>query len=1593
MPRDRQRRTASVRVFLLTGVGQNERATLGKRIQELGAVCVKTEHFQSNATHVVCGKLSRSEKFLGALTLGRWVVRPEYVTASEQAGQWLDEVDYEWSSLTVEGHDGLLAAAAKRNRWRASTTTDKIFADWQVAVAMSDARRQAVYKRLLVFGGARVMDLKLPVKNPSKCSENLTYLFSDKTLTPLTTSLQNHGVLCLNADFISDCIVLHPSPEPLDYLLSSGDNSPGDALNDSAGAESATAGSAPSTASNPAERFNSTDDDMLVFSQCMPSQKHVNTLSVKKEKNSIKKENSDCDGVVEIIDVDEEDVNVLSGLEESRCVERGATTADGTVIFCSEMGRAPVSNDDVIIVVSEDSEAEDCLVAAVTSSPSLLSSTTTRKTPAAVRRKRRHDSPVSVAGMTVELKKVKGGPPFKQSLVSATTTTTTTTTTTPRKVQTSLQNWFLPTGKENARKSLDVMDSPARSEREKLLVRKVVRQSREKPVHAHTGEKPAHVHTNNKTVHAHTKEKLVQKIVKVTLKKLSETVQSNCESVKSKKPTPVPAEDDVILISDAVSTIPSLSPWKRGFDLSGVTNNNTTIASRPRQTSLAEACPSDLLEESKKPEDKQNSDGKSNSVFPLGTEQSQNTHDTKRGTPQERDSPSGNKAADGGNVKPDGVHTTSDTQRSRDNQHKQCKTPQKRSYLLKKRTGPHTPSPQRKSFRTTSLVLGPHAVCVLSPRSINQPGFGKRAGKRTVLMKNYLDMLRKKRKTAAPAQTVEEEQSSPQKSLKEEERTEPSPVKRRKTVRGLSVKTERSDNLLEGDQSVKTFEPNKERRISLENESDRLSHLSVHDRSSCEENETGNKRKYSSLTEEDSSATTNSRSIKPPSAISNQNSHSQQRKVSCENSAAESQTSAGGDSGARWLLPSARWRLSHHLPLPKQFDLTGCSSKSRLESLGSKSTAIPESLGLMISSSLDENYFHSALAMAQSAVSACPPSVDLFRQMLVVIKEADSRTVVNQARAVVMSWLDQFPPVTPGLRSVYEEALGLNHWENFRKILENAVTASETVAGPCCGEGMVLGIVMTALEKNFLHFAHNVSRQGRYNCLIVRCLWSPSYQVYPNGRTRDLMTFLERALKCHNSPQACWAELLSLVGMATQCCYVADRGWRWSVDGHTKRCSTPMVHSLTQAITGGGAESAARLQQVLCSVTPPWLLRQVTASLLGDYDDYLVPGGLQTSEPITLHTIVSKYFFLLPRLTARHTGDNDPNPRKKLKRDAEEKDENKAITVDPKLTADKINNKNHKGETRLHIAAMKNNVFLLKQMLTVPGVDVNSQDYAGWTPLHEACNHGHVECVRALLKFVPSATLDSFFSAGTKGKKVRKVDLNLSNNEGITALHDAVLMNHINVVKLLLKYGGCSLLKAKTVLEYTAVDLAQTEEMRQLLTRDTLDLSLSQESFTQEQDSQERESVPSSFMYREVVDSSDSSTQLSASSDEIRKFLMLLTMLVRAHLQVQQQTQQQLQSEQQNGQLVQQQSQQNVQPVQQQSQQNVQLVQQQSQQQSQQQQNGPSQNHQDPEMCGESMKFYVQTFKRHVKKITSEDVFCGVRVQLCILEALLTKSC
>ncbi|XP_041940161.1 BRCA1-associated RING domain protein 1 [Alosa sapidissima] len=120
--------------------------------------------------------------------------------------------------------------------------------------------------------------------------------------------------------------------------------------------------------------------------------------------------------------------------------------------------------------------------------------------------------------------------------------------------------------------------------------------------------------------------------------------------------------------------------------------------------------------------------------------------------------------------------------------------------------------------------------------------------------------------------------------------------------------------------------------------------------------------------------------------------------------------------------------------------------------------------------------------------------------------------------------------------------------------------------------------------------------------------------------------------------------------------------------------------------------------------------------------------------------------------------------------------------------------RNHKGETPLHLAAIKGDVEAVKRLLE-QGADPNLKDNAGWTPLHEASNHGHAAVVEALIL----------------GGSL----LNTPGYQNDSPLHDAVRNGHAAIVRLLLEHGASQ--SVLNMFGLRALDCAETPEMREIL--------------------------------------------------------------------------------------------------------------------------------------------------------------------------------
>ncbi|KAM6912146.1 tonsoku-like protein [Xenentodon cancila] len=110
--------------------------------------------------------------------------------------------------------------------------------------------------------------------------------------------------------------------------------------------------------------------------------------------------------------------------------------------------------------------------------------------------------------------------------------------------------------------------------------------------------------------------------------------------------------------------------------------------------------------------------------------------------------------------------------------------------------------------------------------------------------------------------------------------------------------------------------------------------------------------------------------------------------------------------------------------------------------------------------------------------------------------------------------------------------------------------------------------------------------------------------------------------------------------------------------------------------------------------------------------------------------------------------------------------------VSGRRKAGRWNKRNEKGETSLHRACIDGNLKQV-QYLVEQGHPVNLRDYCGWTPLHEASNHGHYDIVGLLLE---------------RGANINDPGGPLC--EGVTPLHDALACGNLKVARLLVERGA-----------------------------------------------------------------------------------------------------------------------------------------------------------------------------------------------------------
>ncbi|KAG9347812.1 hypothetical protein JZ751_003827 [Albula glossodonta] len=197
-----------------------------------------------------------------------------------------------------------------------------------------------------------------------------------------------------------------------------------------------------------------------------------------------------------------------------------------------------------------------------------------------------------------------------------------------------------------------------------------------------------------------------------------------------------------------------------------------------------------------------------------------------------------------------------------------------------------------------------------------------------------------------------------------------------------------------------------------------------------------------------------------------------------------------------------------------------------------------------------------------------------------------------------------------------------------------------------------------------------------------------------------------------------------------------------------------------------------------------------------------------------------------------------------------------AVPVQKKISSstvskqkDKVNKRNERGETALHMAAIRGDAKQVKELIGL-GADVNVKDFAGWTPLHEACNLGHYDVAKVLI------------AAGA--------EVNTQGLDNDTPLHDASSSGHGDIVRLLLQHGG-NAFQANNRGE-RPVDVADSKVIEQLL-KGEMQLSDSEHSSSEfAEPSSADENMEYSGTERDPVSKKTNAENASASKSKLDEY-------------------------------------------------------------------------------------------------------------------------
>ncbi|KAF3322700.1 BRCT domain-containing protein [Carex littledalei] len=200
----------SVACFILSGhrLQRKEFQAVIKKLR--GRVCRDTHNWSFQATHfIVPGPVRRTEKFFAAAASGRWILKMEYLTASNEAGRLIEEEPYEWYGTGMTEDSSISLEAPRKWRLVREQTGHGAFYGMHIVIyGECIAPSLDTMKRVIKAGDGTILATSPPYTRVLK-SNSIDFAVVPATTPsndPWVREFLNHQIPCVTSDYLVEFV-------------------------------------------------------------------------------------------------------------------------------------------------------------------------------------------------------------------------------------------------------------------------------------------------------------------------------------------------------------------------------------------------------------------------------------------------------------------------------------------------------------------------------------------------------------------------------------------------------------------------------------------------------------------------------------------------------------------------------------------------------------------------------------------------------------------------------------------------------------------------------------------------------------------------------------------------------------------------------------------------------------------------------------------------------------------------------------------------------------------------------------------------------------------------------------------------------------------------------------------------------------------------------------------------------------------------------------------------------------------------------------------------------------------------------------------